>query len=59
MKLLSEYFSDNQEKIAQVFFDQSQFVVKLIDKLKPHMDVEYAVTTEIYAEQVAEDWVSE
>ena len=58
MKLLSEYFSDDMNKIAKVFFDDPHFVVKLIDTLKPHMDVEYAVHTETYAESVAEDWVS-
>lgn len=58
MKLLSEFFSDDDTKTAQVFFDEGQYIVKLIDKLKSHMDVEYAVTSENYAESVAEDWVS-
>ncbi len=58
MKLLSEFFSDDENKTAQVFFDEGQYIVKLIDKLKPNMDVEYAVTSENYAESVAEDWVS-
>lgn len=58
MKLLSEFFSDDDTKTAQIFLDEGQYIVKLIDKLKLHMDVEYAVTSENYAESVAEDWVS-
>jgi hypothetical protein len=62
MKLLSEYFSDDANRIAQiyqeVYQDKKEFVIKLIDKLKPNMDVEYAVNSEDYAESVAEDWVS-
>jgi nicotinamide riboside kinase len=58
MKLLSEYFSDDNNRIAQVYHDKKEFVIKLVDKLKPNMDVEYAVITEEYAESVAEDWVS-
>jgi hypothetical protein len=47
MKLLSEYFSDDDNRIAQVYHDKKEFVIKLIDKLKPNMDVEYAVTTDV------------
>ena len=58
MKLLSEFFIDDDTKTAQIFLDEGQYIVKLIDKLKLNMDVEYAVTSETYAENVAEDWVS-
>jgi hypothetical protein len=62
MKLLSEYFSDDANRIAQIYQEvyqnKKEFVIKLIDKLKPNMDVEYAVNSEEYAESVAEDWVS-